>query len=395
MQDVPNSLKLKVLILHNKYKIPGGEDAVVTHESSLLEQMGHLVKISYFDNDDISGLKQKISTGLNAVYSGKAKDQIHSIINEFKPDVIHVHNTFPKISPSIFYLADELNIPIVQTVHNYRLICPGALLLRDEKVCEDCVNSKFAFKGIVHKCYRESATESAVVATVNFIHNILSTWQNRISRFIVLSDFAKQKLKGSVLKLNDEHFSVKPNFVEDKGFNHQRDNSFLFVGRLSTEKGIDVLLEAFTKTTLAITIIGGGPFEEQVVEYADQYPNIEYLGFQPQEVVRERMQMCKALVFPSIWYEGMPMTILEAFSTGCPVIASKLGAMEELIEDHSNGLHFRVGDSSDLLAKLDLITSAMSVNARNTYLDKYTPEQNYQQLISIYQQVIDEKRNHN
>jgi glycosyltransferase involved in cell wall biosynthesis len=385
---------MKILILHNKYKIPGGEDSVVLNESALLKQFGHDVEVVYFTNDDINGSKQKVATGLNAVYSRSANQKIKTVIEKFKPDVIHVHNTFPKISPSIFYLANELKIPIVQTIHNYRLVCPGALLLREEQVCEACVNSKFAYKSIVNKCYRNSAIESTIVATVNFVHNTLGTLQNKISRFIVLSDFAKQKLKNSTLQLSDSHFAIKPNFVEDKDFNHNRQNVFLFVGRLSTEKGLDVLLEAFSQTSHPLAIIGGGPLEAKVMDYASKHSNIEYLGFQSSDVVIEKMKHCKALVFPSIWYEGMPMTILEAFSTGCPVIASKLGAMEELIEHEINGLHFEAASANDLIKQLDLITDDMSLNARNSYLEHYTPEANYKQLIDIYQKVIDENSTH-
>lgn len=381
---------MKVLVLHNKYKIPGGEDSVVVNESALLGRYGHLIEICYFNNDDINGFRQKISTGFNAVYSSSAKKEIHALINDFEPDIIHVHNTFPRISPSIFYLANEMNIPIVQTIHNYRLICPGALLLRNESVCEECINSKFAYKSIAHKCYRNSSIESTIVATVNFVHNAFGTWQNKISRFIVLSDFAKQKLKNSALQLSDAHFTVKPNFVEDKGFNHNRQNGFLFVGRLSTEKGLDVLLEAFSQTSHPLSIIGGGPLEAKVIDYASKHANIEYLGFQSSDVVIAKMKHCKALVFPSIWYEGMPMSILEALSTGCPVIASKLGAMAELIEHEINGLHFEAGSASDLIKQLDLITDDMSLNARQSYLEHYTPEANYKQLIDIYQKVIDE-----
>jgi glycosyltransferase involved in cell wall biosynthesis len=385
---------MNVLLIHNKYKIPGGEDSVVQNESTLLKQCGHEVDVLYFTNDDINSLKDKVFTGLNSIYSRSANEKTRMVVEKFKPDVIHVHNTFPKISPSIFDLANELKIPIVQTIHNYRLVCPGALLLREEQVCEECVNAKFAYKSIKNKCYRNSAIESTIVATVNFVHNTLGTLQNKISRFIVLSDFAKQKLKNSTLQLSDSHFAIKPNFVEDKDFNHNRQNVFLFVGRLSTEKGLDVLLEAFSQTSHPLAIIGGGPLEAKVMDYASKHSNIEYLGFQSSDVVIEKMKHCKALVFPSIWYEGMPMTILEAFSTGCPVIASKLGAMEELIEHEINGLHFEAASANDLIKQLDLITDDMSLNARNSYLEHYTPEANYKQLIDIYQKVIDENSTH-
>jgi len=385
---------MKILILHNKYQLAGGEDTVVLNEQTLLEKHGHLIKVVYFDNNDISGIFKKLQTAVHAVYNTKAKNELENSILEFRPDVIHVHNFFPKISPSIFFLANELNIPIVQTIHNYRFICPGALLMREEKVCEECVSKSFTYPAITNKCYRGSALQSSVVATVNFVHNQLGTWKNKVDGFIFLTDFAKQKFIGSSLKLKQENLFIKPNFVEDKGFNTKRGKHFLFVGRISTEKGTERLLKVFTQSNHKITIIGNGPLEELVKEASATHSNIIFLGKQPAEIVIEKMKQCRALVFPSIWYEGMPMTILEAFSTGCPVIASNLGAMQSLIKDSYNGLHFKAGDENDLLQKLDLVTEDMFINARQTYLNEFTPEQNYRQLMDIYQKVIDAKATH-
>lgn len=382
---------MKVIILHNKYQITGGEDTVVINEKNLLEQFGQTVQVVYFDNSDIKSGWKKLTTATSSIYSLSAKQSLRKAIQDFAPDVIHIHNFFPKISPSVFFLANELNIPIVQTIHNYRFICPGALLMRDDEVCEECISKSFAYPSIQNKCYRGSALQSSIVATVNFVHNQLDTWKNKVDGLVFLTDFARSKFIDSNLSLDNSTLFVKSNFVEDKGYSSNRKTHFLFVGRLSKEKGIEVLLDTFKNTDHQIKIIGTGPLEELVKDAAENYPNIDFLGKQSLDSVIEHMKQCKALVFPSIWYEGMPMTILEAFSTGCPVIASNLGSMQSLITDQYNGLHFEPGNPNDLLEKLDLVTEDMFANARQTYLDDFTPEQNYTQLMDIYQKVIDAK----
>jgi glycosyltransferase involved in cell wall biosynthesis len=386
---------VKILILHNKYKIPGGEDAVVLNEAHLLEEYGHDVKVFYFSNEDINGIVSKIKSGVNAFYSYKSKAEVKRVIESFSPDVIHVHNYFPKFSPSIFYLAKGMDIPIVQTIHNYRYICPGALLLRDENICELCISKTFALPAIRNRCYRNSYLETGVVTSINYVHNKLGTWQSKIDRLITLTEFAKQKFLESSFSAPKKKYIVKPNFVEDFGFNFERGDHFLFVGRLSKEKGIDILLNAFKSNHLPLVIVGGGPLEEEVRLAASRHENIIFKGYQKPEDVREQMKSCKALIFPSIWYEGMPMTILEAFSTGCPVVVSAIGGMAELVSDGYDGLHFEVGNSEDLILKLDSIELAMNRNARNTYEKKYSPTRNYQSLIEIYTQVIDEKATNN
>lgn len=379
---------VKILVLHNKYQISGGEDTVVQNEVELLRRNGHQVELVYFDNSEIKGLLNTLKAAVEVLYSFSASARLKPIISSFKPDVIHVHNFFPKLSPSVFYLAQKMQIPIVQTIHNFRMICPSAILMHEEKIFESSLHQRFAFTAVAKKVYRGSYLQTFVLALHNFVHNQIGTWKSKVDGLIFLTDFAKEKFLSSKLRLNNENLFIKPNFVEDQGFNYQRETHFLFVGRLSTEKGIDLLLEAFSQSPHQLKIIGTGPLENMVREASDKHTNIEFLGKQPHDAVIEYMKNCRALVFPSIWYEGMPMTIIEAFSTGCPVIASDLGAMKNLISHEYNGVKFEVNDTQALINSLDSVTEHMPENARNTFLENYNSEKNYSELIAIYTEVI-------
>ncbi len=381
---------MKVLVLHNKYKIKGGEDSVFEAEVTLLNNYGHEVSTLLLNNDNIVGLKGKLKALVGVSNNTISLKMVEKKVAEFSPDVIHVHNFFPLLSPGVFTLAKKLNIPIVFTVHNYRLLCPGALLMRDGSPCEACLKKPFAWKAVMYKCYRDSYLETFALSYMNYSHNVQGTWQNSISRYIVLSDFAKSKFLESSLNIPEHRLVVKSNFVEDRGYSHNRSSRFLFVGRLSEEKGVQVLLNAFIGSEYQLDIIGGGPLEREVKLVASKYENIDYLGFQESSFVLEAMKRCKALVFPSIWYEGMPMTILEAFSTGCPVIASNIGVMASLIDHGNTGLLFEAGDSEALRCQLNCVTEQMSFSARDEYVKRYTPEANYVQLMKIYSEAMDE-----
>lgn len=381
---------MKILVLHNKYKIRGGEDSVFEMEVELLKHSYHQVETVVFSNDSIVGLQGKLRALVGITNNSASLTRLESKIAKFEPDIIHVHNFFPLLSPGVFSLANKLNIPIVFTVHNYRLLCPGALLMRDGSPCEACLKKEFAWKAVVHGCYRDSYLETFALSYMNYSHNLQGTWQNNVSRYIVLSDFAKSKFLESSLGIPEHKLVVKSNFVEDRGYSHERSDRFLFVGRLSEEKGIQVLLDAFVGSEYSLDIIGGGPLENKVQALASEHGNIDYLGFQGSSFVLDAMKQCKALVFPSIWYEGMPMTILEAFSTGCPVIASNIGVMASLIEHRNTGLLFEPSDSKALRLQLSCVTEQMSFSARDEYLNKYTSEANYVQLMNVYNEAINE-----
>ncbi|HKP31959.1 MAG TPA: glycosyltransferase family 4 protein [Chitinophagaceae bacterium] len=374
---------MRILFIHNRYQQRGGEDVAVELESELLRDRGHQVQVLYFENDHINPLR--------AVSNSKSYREVSEGITKFQPDVAHVHNLFFEATPSILRALAVKGIPVVMTIHNYRLICANALLLRDGRPCELCVEQKFPTYGIRFRCYRNSMAASAMVVAITGAHKIKGTWKNNVDKYIFLTDFSKSRFIGSSLEVGSEKMVVKPNFVKDIGGGGDRGDFFLFVGRLSEEKGIDVLVKAIKGFKLVVA--GAGP--NLTAENAE----ITFTGQLKREQVMDLMKRAKALIFPSIWYEGLPFTILEAFSVGTPVIASNLGSMAEMIQHGYNGFHFEAGNAGDLREKLNLFDQLsdqqrqeLSVNARNTYLTKYHPDVHYSSIISIYESVVHEKR---
>lgn len=387
---------MKILFVHNKYQFRGGEDATLQMECEVLAAKGHEVSVLEFSNDSIDGLFSKMKAGLSALYNRKSAQLLAERITSFKPDVVHVHNLFFTASPSVLYKAKAMHVPVIMTIHNYRLVCANALLLRDNHVCELCVNKTFPMDGIRYKCYRHSAVESALVTSITSVHKILSTWKNKIDQFIVVSDFMKNKLQHSSLQLPESKTAVVPNLADDLPPNlGGRSDYFLFAGRLSYEKGIDILLDSFASLPQTKLIIAGdGPLKDMVAQRIQSLPNIQYLGLQTKEQVTTLMKQCRALVFPSRWYEGMPITIIEAFATGTPVIGAEIGAMPEMIRHDYNGFLFEAGNSVALTHRIREFESMneqagqLYKDARQTYLDRYHPEIHYQALLAIYEKTI-------
>lgn len=387
---------MKILFIHNRYQYRGGEDTTLEMESTLLQSKGHDVKILEFNNDQLNGVVDKIKGGLRAFYNRRSAAIVEKEIASYQPDIIHIHNLFFTASPSILYKARQKKVPVVMTVQNYRLMCANALLLRDQQVCELCINKTFPMAGIRYKCYRSSYTESALVTGITGIHKMLSSWNNKVNTYIVPSEFLKNKLKSSSVKLPGSQIAVKPNFIKDiPAERTQREDFFLFVGRLSLEKGITTLLQCFAQApSLKLVIAGDGPHKDVVVAHTNTNPNITYLGQQPKEKVLELMRKCKALLFPSIWYEGLPLTIIEAFATGTPVITSNLGAMPEMIQDEYNGFYFNPGNADELRNKILRLAdhaekhTHLYTNARATYLERYNPEAHYTSIMRIYQAAM-------
>jgi glycosyltransferase involved in cell wall biosynthesis len=391
---------MRILFIHNQYQQAGGEDVAVEMEAALLMENGHEVRTIIFQNTSPTGGLDKLAKAGKAIYNPSAYRQVKREIETFRPNVVHVHNLFYVASPSILFAASRLKIPVILTLHNFRLICANALLLRDGKICELCVNKTVPLSGIRYKCYHGSMAESAVVTAISSIHKIIGTWKQKISLFILLTEFAKSKFADSSLKISRNRLVVKPNFIPDPGLSHeQREDFFLFVGRLSPEKGIENLLETFSSLPgQRLVVIGEGPVRERADTQFLRLSNVTFVGKLEKEEVLSHMKRCKALVFPSTWYEGLPFVIIEAFATGTPVIGSRLGAMTELIKDGYNGYLFKPGNSKDLQEKIDLFLQIKDVerkrlceNARTTYLEKFHPRILYQTILSIYENVINEK----
>lgn len=379
---------------HNTYQYAGGEDAVVLNEANLLRQVGYDVHIHSISNDSIVGTLDRIRAAVNVSFSRKSFDEISNAIDRFNPDVLHVHNFFPLLTPSIHYAAKLRGLKVVQTLHNYRLICSAATFLRDGHVCELCLTGS-KLNAVRYKCYRESVVGS--MALVNFQNKIHASKGliECTDRFVALTEFGRSKfIDGNI---PPEKIVVKPNFVVDRVDkicqasmqNNSDDGYFLFVGRLSLEKGVHTLIDAWRSLPeKKLRIAGSGPLSDFISKNLTN--NIEVLGHLSAEQIAIQMMGAQALIFPSTWYEGLPMTVIEAFSLGLPVIASNIGSLSEIITDGLNGLHFSVGEHRELAQKVELICDAkgmrtvLSDGARATYIRKYTPEANVRQLIDIY-----------
>lgn len=379
---------MRILVAHNAYQQRGGEDAVVDAEVALLRAHGHAVEV-YSQHNDALNTMSKANAAMTAVWSRRSTDEAARLCESFAPDLIHVHNTFPLISPSLYWMASRRSLPVVQTLHNFRLLCPQAIFLREGRICEDCVG-RVPWPAVAHKCYRNSATQSAVITGMLATHRALGTYRHRITRYIALNRFARDKyVQGG---LPAERFRIKPNFVESIAQPEWSQRSGgLYVGRLSEEKGLDVLARAHRLMgDSGVEVIGGGPLEPLAREsFGDAC-----LGYLPLAEIMQRMLSARFLVLPSICYENSPRTIVEAFACGVPVIASRLGALPDIVSDGVTGLLFQPGDPADLAEKLRWAQAhpeemaAMGRAARAEYEDKYTPERNYEQLIDIYEDAI-------
>ncbi|MGC1424024.1 MAG: glycosyltransferase [Terracidiphilus sp.] len=386
---------MKVLMVHNRYQQSGGEDAVVDAEVRLLAGNGIEVRRFDADNDAIQGLVSKIQ--VSAAQFGlptAALSRFRRTLAEFRPDLVHVHNWFPTISPSIFNICSRFSVPVVHTLHNYRLLCINATLFRDGHICEDCVGTTFRVSGVAHACYRDSCPGSAVATAGMLVHSSLGTWRRSIDRFIALTEFAKNKLiEGG---LPDDRIVVKPNFIDpDPGAGTGRGGHFLYAGRLTEEKGLRVLLNCWKDSPdlPILKIAGTGPLQGEVRDAVAALPNVEWLGPKSSAEVLELMRDAAALLCPSQWYEAMPRVVIESFAVGTPVIASHIGCYPEMITDSETGALFPAGDANALRSLLrDLIhrraLPEMRARARHCFSSHYAGERNLSILLAIYRSVM-------
>ena len=365
---------------------------VVDAEVELLRSHGDEVMLYRRDNSDINAMSKPV-LALESLWSIRTTHDLNKLIAEFRPDVIHAHNTWPLISPSLYWAAERAGVPVVQTLHNFRMWCLSGMFLRDGKVCEDCMG-KLPWRGVVRKCYRESTAQSAILAGTVVLHRGLGTYRNKVARYIALNEFPRNKfIEGGIPA---ERIVVKPNFVDFPVPVNLPRQGLLFVGRLSVEKGIKTLVEAAAQLNdPELKVAGDGPQAHEL----EGKSGITRLGSLNSIEVRHEMCSAIALVLPSICYENFPRTIVEAFACGLPVIASRLGAMAELVRDGETGLLFEPGNAQDLAAKLawaKLHPEEMSVmgrNARTQFETEFSADVNYRMLRNIYQSVISELKN--
>ena len=385
---------LRVLIVHNQYQQKGGEDFVVVNETALLEQSGHTVGTFTAHNRTIVGLLAKLKVFKDVVYNGEVRDLLAERLRRDRPDIVHVHNTFPILSPSVYDACADVRVPVVQTLHNFRTICAGGLFLRDGKICELCLDGK-AYRAVVHRCYRDSLVGSFAVANMVAYHRRHRTWSSKVARFIALTSFARNKF--IQFGLPPGRIIVKPNFVMDPApAKSRRRDGVLFVGRLSREKGVSHLLRALLGIKTQLQILGDGP--ELSALRAQASTNVIFEGNVSPQRVREAMQAAQILVLPSIWFENFPVSIVEAYANGLPVIASRLGSLPELVDDYRTGRLVPPGDPAALTgAIVDLLErperlQEMSLAARDRYEAHYTPERNFGELLKIYEDAKGDNR---
>jgi glycosyltransferase involved in cell wall biosynthesis len=380
---------MKILIGHTHYQQAGGEDAVVRNEIALLRSNGHEVRLVEMSNEAFNALSwpAKFKNILNWHWSDKNFKLLQEECRRFQPDIAHFHNTFFMMTPSVYSACRSMGVPVVQTLHNFRLLCSNALFFRQGKVCEECQTSLLD-RGIRYGCYRGSRFLTWAVVRMLKKHWRQKTWQDNIDAFIVLSDFARQKFitKG----LSPDKCWLKPNFVlTDPGQRVEHQPYFVFAGRLSAEKGVKTLIDAFKKLPdVKLVVMGEGPLKDPSV------PNIRWAGFlQGEEYIKTVKGAC-AVIVPSVCYENFPMAIAEAFACGVPVIASRLGSMQEIVKDGQTGVLFNAGDARDLAEKIQSLAidpariQQLGKAARDAYIKQYSAKANYEQLMSIYKHVM-------
>jgi glycosyltransferase involved in cell wall biosynthesis len=388
---------MKILTVHNKYRFRGGEDESRESEDRLLISRGHEIREIIFDNKTIAGVATW-RAGLSASWSSRAYRKAHQELRAWRPDILDVHNFFPLASPSVHYAAWGLGVPVVQTLHNYRLLCPGALLFRKGAPCEDCIHSWFPWRGIVHRCYRASALQTSAVSLMIAVHRTLRTWERIVSQFIAVSEFEKRKFVEAGFP--ESKIMVKPNFVLDPGAPGMGGGELVFVGRLTPEKGVRTLLAAMalTNSSASLTIVGDGPLEAEVRSAAARDPRIRYLGRISQAKVLDLLGRATALIFPSEWYETFGRVAAESFARGTPVVAARIGAIAEIVEDGRTGIHFNPSDPQDLARRITWVhtnpanMAQMRVAARQEFEKKYTSERNYGLLMEAYSRAILNRR---
>lgn len=384
---------MKILVCHNFYQQPGGEDRVFADESRLLEERGHEVVRFTRHNDELAA-RRPLAVAAGTVWSRRAHRELTEIIRRHRPDVAHFHNTFPQISPAGYHAVRALGVPVVQTLHNYRLLCPNALFFRDGRVCEDCMGRAVAWPGVLHRCYRDSLGASAAITTMLAVHRAAGTWWKQVNRYIALTEFVRRKFVAGGFPR--ARIVVKPHFLsEDPGVGCGQGGYALFVGRLTREKGVSTLLTAWRsgEGLPPLKVAGDGPLADEVRAAADAGV-LDWLGWVSPGEVAALMADAVCLVVPSEWYETFGLVIMEALAIGTPVVVSGGGAAAELVDHGRTGAHFRNGDPADLACQVRALVAVqdrlnrMRAAARAEYETRYSADANYRALLKIYGLLI-------
>ena len=381
-----------ILMVHNFYQIGGGEHTVFNNEVELLRKNGHEVITYTRDNKELNtSLLKKILLPFTTVFSLKTYKEVKRIIKREKIDIVHCHNTFPLISPSVYYAARKMKIPVIQTIHNFRFICPNAIFYRNGKICEDCLKNNNFKCAIKNKCYRNSKLQTLVVTNMLKIHRRLGTYKK--INYIFLTEFNKNKFN-KLLGEDYKYSFIKPNFVEKK-YDLKRpsklNNTFVFMGRLDENKGIKFLVDSWKEIKdYELHIYGDGLYKSYVEDACKENKNIKYYGFRPQEEIFKDLVKSQALIMPSEWYEGFPMTIAESMGLGVPVLSSDVGNQASIVSTAKGGCLYKLYDRKSFEKMIEDIVDnnkKYSDNALKYYNNVLSPEKNYKELISIYEKA--------
>jgi len=384
---------MKVVVCHNYYREWGGEDKVFEDECAMLTAYGHEVHTYVRRNDEFSGL-QTIAVGAGTIWNPSAASAIGALVREVEADVVHFHNCLPQISRGAFYAARRAGAAVVETLHNYRFVCANGVFFRDGAICEDCVGKAVGWPAVVHGCYRNSRIATAPVVAAIATHKALGTNDRAVDATIVLTEFARTKLIESGLPSDGVH--LKPNFVDpDPGEGRGEGGYYLYVGRLTDDKGVRVLIDAWNMMDDGplLKVAGTGLLSALVEEAAEMNPRIEYLGYLPSAEISPLLGEAKFSLMPTLNYEGHPKAIVESFSVGTPVIGSDLGSVAEVIDSHRTGLLFDAGSPTSLVEAVREAEAMPNLEhmrdaSRHEYLSRYRVERNVRILEDIYANAI-------
>ena len=389
---------MKILLVHNTYQQAGGEDVVFQQEKQNLQRGGHRVATYERSNHELEQYSalQRATLIKTIVWNTDSRREFAQLLARESPDLVHVHNTFVMISPSIYSACREQGVPVVQTLQNYRLMCPGALFFRDGKVCEECVEHSL-WRGIQHGCYRDSQLQTAGVALMLAWHRQLKTYHELVDCSVAATEFSRAKFVAA--GFNPDKIVVKPNFMDQDPRPRERAGDYaVFTGRLSQEKGVATLVAAWERvhSGIPLKIVGDGPLRAGLEAQAKArgLKGITFCGRLSREESIATVKGSRFQITPSVWYEGFPMVIVEAFACGVPVLCSRLGGMQEIVEESSTGLHFNPGDAEDLAAKVEWAwnhpaeLAEMGLAARRKFETDYTAEKNYTRLMEIYERTV-------
>jgi glycosyltransferase involved in cell wall biosynthesis len=386
---------MRILLAHNRYQNLGGEDTVFDSEASLLEQHGHTVIKFLEDNRRIVNMNPLL-LATNTIWSEFSYKKLARVLMETKPDVAHFHNIFPLLSPSVYSACRENKVPVIQELQNYRLLCPVATLLRNDHICEDCLGKTPPWPGILHACYRNSRAQTTIVAAMITIHRWLQTWKNKVDLFITPSAFTRGKfIEAGFLP---QKIIVCPNLFQPFSKEVKKKNQFVFfIGRLASEKGFAIALSAWQYLDgIPLKVVGDGPLLSEMQRWvqAQKLAQVEFLGWMDRQELAGCYAQARFLIYPSLYYETFGISISEAYSCGVPVIASRLGALAEIVEDGRTGLLFQAGDAKDLASKVQWAWNhpkemeEMGREARRVYEIKFSEERHYSILMSAYETSI-------